>query len=86
MDGLNGMTAREIKAALILHGIKLKDIGARAGVSGEAVSLVISGKGRRYKGYRVRTIIAEALGVPVEDIWPGEPAPDTSQSLRALGT
>ena len=66
-----GMTSREIKAAMILKDISIKDIAAQAGVSTSAVAQTITSyPTSRYIGLRVRPYIASALDRKVEDIWP----------------
>lgn len=57
----------EIKAALILAGVKQSRLADSLGVSRALVSLVVSGK---KKSSRVRQAIARALGLKVEDLWP----------------
>lgn len=69
MGNSKGMTPREIRAEMILHGVKLKDIAIRAGASISFVHQVIYSVGRN-KGYRIRPYIAEAIGKTVEEIWP----------------
>lgn len=66
-----GMTAREIRATLVLRGITIKDIADQAGVTGSAVTQTINQYPyNRFKGYRIRQYIAQALGKSIEDIWP----------------
>ncbi len=67
----NGMTGLEIRIALMRKGIKLVDIAARAGVKPAAVTKMLNGKDA-YIGRRIRPYIAEALGIPEENIWPPE--------------
>ena len=64
-----GMKPNEIRAAMVLRGVKLKDIAEKAGVSIGAVHQVIYGIGRT-RGYRIRPFIAEAIGKSVYEIWP----------------
>lgn len=59
----------EIKAQLVLNGIKLKDIAESLGVSRPCVSIIISG---RERSRRVEQAIADRLGLPYEALW-GEP-------------
>lgn len=63
------VSPNEIRAALVLRGIKVKDIADQVGIVPQAVSMVISGR-HTYKGYRIRPFIAAALGRTVEEIWP----------------
>ncbi|HWP96444.1 MAG TPA: helix-turn-helix domain-containing protein [Syntrophomonadaceae bacterium] len=68
-----GMSPREIKAELILRGISVKEIAETAGVTSPAVTQTINHqKGSSFKGYRIREVIAKALGKPVNDIWPDQ--------------
>lgn len=64
-----GMSPNEIKAELVRRGIKIKDIARQAGVSGEAVTMAISGK-YTYRGRRIRPFIARAIGRSESEIWP----------------
>lgn len=64
-----GMSPNEIKAELVRRGIKIKDIARQAGVSGEAVTMAISGK-YTYRGRRIRPYIARAIGRTESEIWP----------------
>ncbi|SHJ59188.1 Winged helix-turn-helix DNA-binding [Desulfofundulus thermosubterraneus DSM 16057] len=66
-----GLTGLEIRIELMRRGIKLVDIAARAGVKPPAVTRMLSGKDQ-YKGRRLRPVIAEALGLPEDEIWPPE--------------
>lgn len=66
-----GMTPREIRAEMILRGVKLKDIAEDAGVSAGFVHQVIYSVGRN-KGYRLRPYIAKAIGKTPEEIWPND--------------
>jgi lambda repressor-like predicted transcriptional regulator len=63
------MSNMEIRIALYRRGIKLSDIAKRAGVKPPAVTKALNDKDE-YKGRRLRPFIAEALGMPVEKIWP----------------
>jgi lambda repressor-like predicted transcriptional regulator len=63
------MTPQEIRAAMLLNGVKLKDIAGEAGVSVGRIHQVIYNTGRN-RGYRIRPFIAKAIGKKVEDIWP----------------
>jgi len=73
MGKSKGMTSREIRAEMVLRGVKLKDIADRAGVSISAVHQVIYSVGRN-KGYRIRPYIAEAIGRTIKEIWPDDAA------------
>jgi lambda repressor-like predicted transcriptional regulator len=62
---------KKIKILLIEKGISQAAIARSEGISSAAVSQVISGV--RIMP-RVRAAIAEACGVPVEELWPAEEA------------
>jgi lambda repressor-like predicted transcriptional regulator len=66
---VKAITQREIRAELIRLGVKVGEIAQRAGVTSSAVSQTISQYGR-YKGYRIRPYIAQALNKNECDIWP----------------
>jgi lambda repressor-like predicted transcriptional regulator len=66
-NAMAGWTPRKIKAALMLRGVRQKDIALEVGVDASMVSLVI--KAERVSR-RVRAAIAAALGKKVRDIWP----------------
>lgn len=68
-----GMTPREIRAAMVLRGVKLKDIASEAGVTTGFVHQVIYSIGRN-KGYRIRPYIAKAIGKTVDEVWPDNAA------------
>jgi hypothetical protein len=66
------MTALERKVALILAGVKMKEIARQLGVSGVHVSLVV--RGLRHSP-RVQRAVADAIGKPVHEVFPvAEPA------------
>lgn len=69
-----GMTGLDIRIELMRKGIKLIDIAARAGVKPPAVTKMLKDRDGKYAyiGRRVRPYIAEALGIPEEEIWPEE--------------
>jgi len=66
-----GMTGLEIKIELMRRGIKLVEIAARAGVKPPAVTKALNDEDE-YIGRRIRPVIAEALGIPEEKIWPSK--------------
>jgi lambda repressor-like predicted transcriptional regulator len=68
---VKAMSPREIKAQLILKGIKIVNIAANLDVSHVAVTRVISGKS---VSGRIRLAIANAIGKKVNEIWPGKAA------------
>jgi lambda repressor-like predicted transcriptional regulator len=57
-----------IKAALILKGITAAEIARKLLIERQTVTQTISG---RNKSPRTRRTIAEAIGVDVEELWPG---------------
>lgn len=61
---------RYIRSELVRRGITNESIRKEAGVSREYLFMVLSGQ---RKGYRIRLIVAEKCGVPVEDLWPDTP-------------
>lgn len=61
------MSTREIKALMILKGITSVDIARKTGVSATWISLVLNG---RKPSKRIRKAIAQAVGKPVEELWP----------------
>jgi lambda repressor-like predicted transcriptional regulator len=70
-----GMTPKEIKAALILRGVSIKEIAETAGVTSGAVSQTIYQYRRNgYRGLRIRKFIALALNRRVDEIWPDDSA------------
>lgn len=69
MDKARGMTPREIRAEMVLRGVKMVDIAREAGVTPGMIHQVVYSIGRN-KGFRVRPFIAEAIGKTVEEIWP----------------
>lgn len=64
----------EIKIMLMRKDIKLNQIAKRAGVTSAAVSRALNDN-TEYIGRRIRPIIAEALGVPEEELWPTSTIP-----------
>ena len=58
---------REIKAMLILKGIKQADIAKELHVSRAAVSAVVCGKGT---SRRIKEHIARRLNKDIDDLWP----------------
>lgn len=58
---------RRIKARMVVRGVTTVDIAREAGVSRTWVSLVLHGHKRSKK---VERAIAQAVGKPVEELWP----------------
>jgi lambda repressor-like predicted transcriptional regulator len=59
--------ATKIKIRLLEKGITGAEIARRVGVTRVAIYLTISGE---VKSQRLRKAIADALGVPVSELWP----------------
>lgn len=57
----------EVKAELVRKDIKQIEIARKLQVSGAMISLVVSGK---KKSERIRKVIASALDMRVEELWP----------------
>lgn len=64
-----GMKPNEIRAEMVLRGVKIVDIAKKAKVTPGAVHQAINCTGN-FKGYRIRPYIADAIGKPVDEIWP----------------
>lgn len=60
---------RSVKAHMVLQGVTNRSIAKKGGVSATWVSLVIHNRG---KSERIRKLIAEALSMAVEDLWPDD--------------
>jgi len=67
---------RYVSALLIMHGIKQAELAEQIGVSQPFLSMIITGRrtGVKEKGKLARQVIAESLGVAVEDLWPKKAA------------
>jgi lambda repressor-like predicted transcriptional regulator len=63
---------RYVSALLIMHGIKQDELAEKAGCSQSFLSMIITGRrmGAKEKGNLARQVIAESLGMKVEDLWP----------------
>lgn len=61
------MLPKEIKARLRQAQVSQRDIACRCRVSNTAVCLVISG---RSVSRRIQAAVAEAIGLPVEQVFP----------------
>lgn len=61
------MTAREIIAALILRGVKRREIAKKLNVTDQMIHQVIYG---RSTSRRVQAYIARLIGEDVDVIWP----------------
>lgn len=60
------MQTNEIKALMVLKGVKTIDIARHEGVTRTWVSLVLN---RHARSRRIRKAIAKALGVSYKDLW-----------------
>lgn len=58
--------ARKIKSLMVLKGIQTKQLAQKIGYSRTWVSLNLNGK---RKSERTQRLIAEALGIPYEELW-----------------
>jgi transcriptional regulator with XRE-family HTH domain len=67
---------RYVSALLIMHGINQAELAEKIGVSQPFLSMIINGRriGAKEKGKLARQVIAESLGVAVEDLWPKKAA------------
>lgn len=76
---INKKGARYISALLLIHGIRQDEIADKIGVSKPLVSQVVTRKrgGTKKHGPKVQLVrqaVAEALGIPVEELWPDKAA------------
>lgn len=81
MSGARGMTPKEIRAEMILRGVKLGDIAKETGVSQGYVHQVIYSVGRN-KGYRIRPYIARSIGKTVDEVWPDGASNKNDQACK----
>ena len=61
------MTPSEIKAALILKGVKMNEIAHNCNVRATTVSQVVAG---RSKSVRIQITIARIIGREFYEVWP----------------
>lgn len=66
------LTARDRKAELVRRGITMASIARGLGVTLSHVQAVVSGKRR---APRVENAVAEAIGMPVEEVFEADCAP-----------
>ena len=61
-----------MRALLVLHAIDRAELASKIGVSQAFLSMIINGRrmGAKEKGKRARQVIADALGMKVEELWP----------------
>ena len=65
------MTAADRKAEMVRRGVRQADIARALGVSPSHVAQVIAGVRR---SPNVEPAVAEAIGLPVDDVFPPAPA------------
>ena len=67
---------RFVSALLTMHGINQAELAEKIGVTQPFLSQLINGRriGAKEKGKLARQIIAESLGMKVEDLWPKKAA------------
>lgn len=72
----NKKNGRYVSALLIMHGIRQDELAEKAGVSKPFFSQVVNNRriGAKAKGKLARQIIAESLGMEVEELWPKKAA------------
>lgn len=67
---------RYVSALLIMHGINQNELAEKIGATQSFISQIINGRrvGAKAKGKLARQVIAESLGMKVEDLWPQKAA------------
>lgn len=67
---------RYVSGLLVMHGINQAKLAEKIGVSQPFLSMIITGRriGAKEKGKLARQVIAESLGMAVEDLWPKKAA------------
>ena len=72
----NKKRGRYVSGLLIQHGIAQSELTGKIGCSQSFLSMVINGHriGAKAKGKLARHVIAESLGMAVEDLWPKKAA------------
>lgn len=67
---------RYVSALLIMHGIDQAELAKKAGATQSFISQIANGRrtGAKRKGKLARQVIAESLGMAVEDLWPKKAA------------
>jgi transcriptional regulator with XRE-family HTH domain len=67
---------RYVSALLIMNGISQDELAEKAGATQSFISQIINGRriGAKEKGKLARQVIAESLGMKVEDLWPKKAA------------
>jgi transcriptional regulator with XRE-family HTH domain len=67
---------RYVSGLLIQHGINQAELAEKIGATQSFISQIINGRrtGAKAKGKLARQVIAESLGMKVEDLWPKKAA------------
>jgi DNA-binding XRE family transcriptional regulator len=67
---------RYVSALLIMHGINQAELAKKICSTQSFISQIINGRriGAKEKGKLARQVIAESLGMKVEDLWPDNKA------------
>lgn len=67
---------RYVSALLIMHGINQAELAEKTGATQSFISQIINGRriGAKEKGKLARQVIAESLGMAVEELWPKKAA------------
>ena len=75
---LSGLLSSKRRASFIIQsfGVTQKELAEKIGAHHQSVSDVVRGK---RKTLWIRLAIAEALGVPLSELWPGEGYQRTSK-------
>ena len=63
------LTPLDIKIELLRRGITGGDIGRKLNITRAAVSKTINRSEKKFKGYRIRRIIAELINRPYKEVW-----------------
>src|SRR3972149_2306318 len=69
---LSEKKGRYVSALLIMHGISQAELANKIDITQPFLSQIINGRriGAKEKGKLARQVIAESLGMKVEDLWP----------------
>ena len=74
------MKPAEIKAALVLRGVRQADIARQVGHAGAFVHDVIAGKRR---SLAIEQAVAAALGKPLKEVFPGQAYAPPTHTVRS---
>lgn len=77
----SGMRPNDIRIAMIRAGVTQSVLARELNVTGQAIYQIISG---RQTSQRIREKIAEAIGIDIQRIWPGEPKKPGRQPNRPI--